>query len=80
MDAFFEGVNTINEWISFEVNYPCKSSQYIIDKVEEFENMLPDIYVQALQLVCDVQSDCTSFSKCARAYGCRSFVLSDISQ
>lgn len=54
VDVLFESINAINEWISFETNFPQKNHPAIKDDVTQLENMLPDLYLRALKLVTSI--------------------------
>jgi hypothetical protein len=54
----FEAINAINEWISFEANFPRKSHPAIQNDIKELEELLPDLYLVALRLVCDILLSC----------------------
>jgi hypothetical protein len=57
LDTYFEALNTINEWVSFEMNYPRKPEvQFEIDLLED---ELPEIYRKALEIICGVLHACT---------------------
>ncbi|KAI9695434.1 MAG: hypothetical protein M1820_008619 [Bogoriella megaspora] len=54
LDVLFESINAINEWISFESNFPQKSHPAIKDGIREIEESLPDLYLRALNLVSSI--------------------------
>jgi hypothetical protein len=57
LDAYFEGINSINEWISFETNYAPRISPDT-KGLSELKDGLPSLYLQALELVAQVQHAC----------------------
>jgi hypothetical protein len=50
----FETINTINEGISFESNFPQKNLSAIKGDIKTLNGMLSDQYNQSLQLVCNI--------------------------
>lgn len=58
LDITFESAIAMNEWISFEVRFVRKAHPRIKDKVHELNELLPKLYVQALQLLSSIQKHC----------------------
>jgi hypothetical protein len=58
LDILFESTITINEWISFEVNFPHIEHPAIKKEVEKLHTLLPKIYIRALRLLSKIQKHC----------------------
>jgi hypothetical protein len=62
LDIYFEAINAINEWTSFETNFVRKPA--IQEEIVRLEEGLPELHINALHLIfkvqhawCRVQSD-----------------------
>ena len=54
LEALFESSNVINESISFESGFPQKDHPAIKEHVANLEKKMPDLYLQALQILSDI--------------------------
>jgi hypothetical protein len=63
LEIFFEATSTLQEWISYETNYARQGPMQ--DHVAMLEAQLPDLFLGALLLICDIHYSVTKvgFSK-----------------